>query len=85
MAKRTGNELLLHDRVRTRVDLPGVPAGTPGKVILLSGWDHADGRDWARYRVLFEVGGPNGTDVGSLSRDVLQRTDKKGNVVEGED
>lgn len=84
MAKRTGNELLLHDRVVATVDLPGVPAGTVGKVILLSGWDHGDGRDWQRYRVLFAVGGPNGTDVGSLSRGILQRTDKKGNVVEGE-
>ena len=66
MAKRTGNELLLHDRVISKVDLPRVPAGTPGKVILTSGWDHKDGRDWQRFRVLFEIGGPNGTDVGSL-------------------
>ena len=84
MAKRTGNELLLHDRVVNVDDLPGVPAGTPGKVILLGGWDHSDGRDWQRYRVLFEVGGPNGTDVGSLSRGALRRVDKKGNVIEGE-
>lgn len=84
MAKRTGNELLLHDRVIATVDLPGVPAGTPGKVILLNGWDRADGRAWARYRVLFDIGGPNGTDVGSLSRGVLLRTDKLGNIIEGE-
>lgn len=84
MAKRTGNELLLHDRVVSNVDLPGVPAGTPGKVILTSGWDRNDGYEWKRYRVLFEIGGPNGTDVGSLSRDTLQRTDKKGNVLSGE-
>ncbi len=84
MAKRTGNELLLHDRVTSNVDLPGVPAGTPGKVILTSGWDRKDGYEWLRYRVLFGVGGPNGTDIGSLSRETLQRLDKKGNVLEGE-
>lgn len=84
MAKRTGNELLMNDRVVTAVDLPGVPAGTPGRVILRDGWDHGDGRDWLRYRVLFPVGGPNGTDVGSLSRDVLRRTDRHGTILEGE-
>ena len=84
MAKRTGNELLLHGRVISKVDLPRVPAGTPGKVILTSGWDHQDGRDWQRFRVLFEIGGPNGTDVGSLNRGTLQRIDKHGKVIEGE-
>jgi hypothetical protein len=38
------------------VDLPGVPAGTPGKVIL------ANGFNWFRYRVLFA----NGQEVGDL-------------------
>lgn len=82
MAKRTGNELLLHDRVVSKVDLPGIPAGTPGKVILLSGWNHGDGRDWQRYRVLFDIGGPSGSDVGSLSRDTLERIDKNGKPVQ---
>ncbi len=68
----------------SKVDLPRVPAGTPGKVILTSGWDHQDGRDWQRFRVLFEIGGPNGTDVGSLNRGTLQRIDKHGTVIEGE-
>ena len=33
-----------------KVDLPGVPEGTPGKVIL------ANGFNWLRYRVRFESG-----------------------------
>lgn len=47
-------DLRLGDRVRTTVDLPGVPAGTEGKVIL------ANGFNWQRYRVLFDNGGEHG-------------------------
>ena len=72
MAKPSENELKLRDRVVSTVDLPGVPAGTPGKVILRNGFT------WKRYRVLFETDEPNGTDVGSLDRSVLQRIDKDG-------
>lgn len=77
MAKRTGNQLELHDRVVNTVDLPGVPAGTRGKVILKNGFS------WIRYRVLFDIGGPNGLDVGSLNRDVLTHVDKKGKPIAG--
>ena len=38
------------DKVSAKVDLPGVPEGTPGKVIL------ANGFNWLRYRVRFENG-----------------------------
>ena len=38
------------DRCRAIVDLPGVPAGTEGKVLV------ADGFNWLRYRVLFDNG-----------------------------
>ena len=38
------------DRVRAVVDLPDVPAGTTGKVIL------ADGLSWLRYTVRFANG-----------------------------
>jgi hypothetical protein len=38
------------------VDLPGVPAGTRGRVIL------ANGFEWPRYRVLFD----NGVETGNL-------------------
>jgi len=44
----TGLMLKMHDKVRAITDLPGVPAGTTGKVIV------ANGMNWRRYRVLFE-------------------------------
>jgi hypothetical protein len=56
--KREGDELRRHEKV---VDMPGVPAGTPGKVTLVNGFA------WIRYRVYFE----NGADVGSLDRSQL--------------
>ena len=43
-------DLRMGDRVRASVDLPGVAAGTTGKVIL------ANGFNWQRYRVRFETG-----------------------------
>ena len=49
-------DLTLRQRVRAKVDLPKVPAGTEGTVIL------ADGFAWRRYRVLFD----NGVEVGFL-------------------
>ncbi|HLT15197.1 MAG TPA: hypothetical protein VK007_00725 [Acidimicrobiales bacterium] len=45
-----------HDKVVANIDLPGVPAGTPGKVLVVSGLT------WVRYRVLFE----NGVELGML-------------------
>jgi len=45
-----------HQKVRAWVDLPGVPVGTPGKVLQVGGLT------WIRYRVLFE----NGVDHGLL-------------------
>lgn len=73
MAKRSGDTLRLHDRVVNNDPLPGVPAKTMGKVILVSGFE------WIRYRVLFDTGVTNGTDIGSLDRSVLTMVDKKGN------
>lgn len=49
-------DLTLRQRVRAKVDLPRVPAGTGGHVLL------ADGFAWRRYRVLFD----NGVEVGFL-------------------
>lgn len=43
-----------HDKVRANIDLPGVPAGTRGKVLVVSGVT------WIRYRVLFEGGVEHG-------------------------
>ena len=44
-------DLRIGDRVTSTVELPGVSAGTAGKVIL------ANGFNWLRYRVLFDNGG----------------------------
>jgi hypothetical protein len=51
-------DLRLGDRVEAIVDLPGVPAGTEGKVIL------ANGFNWFRYRVLFS----NRAELGDLDQ-----------------
>lgn len=47
-------QLKRHEKVRANIDLPGVPAGTPGKVLVVSGLT------WSRYRVLFENGVEHG-------------------------
>jgi hypothetical protein len=51
-------DLRMNDKVRTIVELHGVPSGTEGKVIL------ANGFNWQRYRVLFD----NGAEVGDLDQ-----------------
>ncbi len=58
LAKPHPNQLSLDrgDKVQATVDLPGVPAGTDGKIIL------ANGFNWLRYRVLFT----NGVELGDL-------------------
>jgi len=53
-----------HDKVVSTVDLPGVPAGTKGKVIL------ANGFNWLRYRVRFD----NGVELGDLDGRHLEPT-----------
>ena len=47
-------------------DMPGVPRGTHGKVMLVNGFG------WIRYRVYFD----NGEDIGSLDRSQLVRADE---------
>lgn len=66
MAKRKGAELKRHEKVVAAVDIPGVPAGTAGKVELVNGFR------WIRYRVGFE----NGMSVGSLDRAQLARPEE---------
>lgn len=58
LAKPHANQLELRmgDRVRSTVELTGVPVGTEGKVIL------ANGFNWQRYRVQFT----NGIELGDL-------------------
>lgn len=57
-------ELRVGDRVEAKVELPGVPAGTAGKVIL------ANGFNWLRYRVQFT----NGAELGDLDGRHLEPT-----------
>ena len=58
LAKPPANTLELWKgaKVEAKDDLPGVPAGTPGRVIL------ANGFNWLRYRVRFD----NGVELGDL-------------------
>lgn len=49
-------DLRTSDKVKAVVDLPGVPEGTEGRVIL------ANGFNWFRYRVRFS----NGVELGDL-------------------
>jgi hypothetical protein len=63
MAKATVDGFRRNEWVKNLDDLPGVPAGTRGRVYLV------DGFTWTRYRVLFE----NGADIGSLDGAVLAR------------
>jgi hypothetical protein len=51
-----------HQKVRAVYDLPGIPAGTKGKVTLVNGFG-----PWIRYRVIFE----NGVDRGNVLREEL--------------
>lgn len=58
LAKPHGDQLdlRLRDTVVATVDLPDVPAGTEGRVLL------ANGFNWLRYRVQFA----NGIELGDL-------------------
>jgi hypothetical protein len=63
-------ELRMGDRVRATVELPSVPTGTSGKVLL------ANGFNWQRYRVLFT----NGVEMGDLdgrNLEAIGRTAKR--------
>ena len=55
-------DLRIGDKVRATVDLPGVAAGTQGKVIL------ANGFNWQRYRVRFV----DGTELSDLDQRHLE-------------
>jgi hypothetical protein len=63
MAKAAFDGFRRNEWVKNLHDLPGVPAGTRGRVYLV------DGFTWTRYRVLFE----NGVDIGSLDGAALAR------------
>ena len=63
MSKTVATEFRRNERVRTLDDLPGVPQGTEGQVLLV------DGFTWTRYRVAFD----NGYDLGSIDGSHLSR------------
>ena len=63
MSKGVATEFRRNERVRSLDDLPGVPLGTEGKVLLV------DGFTWTRYRVAFD----NGYDLGSIDGSHLSR------------
>lgn len=65
-------DLRRRDRVAAAEDLPGVPAGTTGRVIVVNGFT------WRRYWVRFD----NGANVGQLDRAQLTRVDRRGAPVE---
>jgi len=57
-------DMRIGDKVVASTELPGVPEGTEGKVIL------ANGFNWQRYRVLFT----NGVELGDLDHRNLTPT-----------
>jgi hypothetical protein len=61
VAVDTETPLKTKTKVVATQDLPAVPEGTPGRVLLVNGFT------WLRYRVLFE----NGVDIGTLDRKYL--------------
>lgn len=61
MAKKDDTFLKRGAKVYAAEDLPGVPEGTPGKVLV------SVGLTWIRYRVRFG----NGVELGSLDRSAL--------------
>lgn len=58
-----GTPFKKNDTVLATVDLPGVPAGTEGRIKLINGFD------WVRYWVFFD----NGVELGQLDTDELTR------------
>jgi hypothetical protein len=63
MATGVATEFRRNERVKSLDELPGVPLGTEGKVLLVGGFT------WTRYRVVFD----NGYDLGSIDGSHLSR------------
>ena len=61
--KPTDGSFARHEKVVARVDLPGVPAGTHGRIMLKGGFR------WDRYRVRFD----NGVEASWVERDQIAR------------
>jgi hypothetical protein len=60
------------EKVVAAVDFQDIPAGTPGKVTFVAGFD------WIRYWVRFE----NGQTKGSINRSKLARPDEWAEILE---
>jgi hypothetical protein len=81
LAKPHPDQLALDrgDKVRALVDLPGVPAGTQGEVIL------ANGFNWLRYRVRFgngeEVADLDGRQIEPIGRSAKRARKRQGKAV----
>jgi hypothetical protein len=60
-------EFVHKDRVEAVQDLPGVPAGTPGRIVMVTGLS------WIRYRVEFD----NGVELNLLDGRYLKPSDTK--------
>ncbi len=63
-----GQRFRERQRVQAAQDLDGVPAGTKGKVIMVTGLS------WIRYRVRFD----NGVELNLLDGELLEPAAKKG-------
>ncbi|MGH9290021.1 MAG: hypothetical protein ACRD0V_17295 [Acidimicrobiales bacterium] len=72
MAKAALDGFKRNEWVKNIDNLPGVPAGTKGRVYLVEGFA------WTRYRVLFDTG----VDIGSLDGAVLARPRDFGSALE---
>lgn len=70
--KTIDDELVRKERVVAAVDMPGIPAGTKGKVTFVEGFT------WIRYWVRFE----NGVVRGSINRNKLVRPAEWGRIQE---
>jgi hypothetical protein len=70
--KTIDDDLDRKDRVVAVVDMPGIPAGTKGKVTFVEGFT------WIRYWVRFE----NGVVRGSINRNKLVRPAEWGRIQE---
>ena len=66
MADASEQEFRERDKVEAAEDLPGVPAGTPGVVLSVTGLS------WIRYRVRFD----NGREMNLLDGKQLARRTK---------
>lgn len=62
-----GTEFSRKDRIVAAEDLPGVPGGTPGVVVIVTGLS------WIRYRVRFD----NGVELNLLDAKYLRPAGKK--------